>query len=275
MYLKIMKFLNKWILPIIVAVILWFGIHPWAGIAAVILWIAYRIFMAREKLFVMFGQMAHIKSNLDKSIEYYRKAYDKDPENLKNALTYGYLLLKAGKADEAAEIIEPYADGDFNNDETLMARINLSLIRWKQGRREEAISILEVLHARGYESSVTHGNLGFFYIEMGEDMENEAYKECRDAYTYNNDDYSIIENYARINHIVGKMDLAADLFEKLLKKKPVYPDPWYNAGLFYKDFGDNKKAKECFEKALSFNFTYLTSCERSDVEKALASVRKC
>jgi len=199
----------------------------------------------------------------------YKKAYEKDPENLKNALTYGYLLLKTGKPDEAAEIIEPYADGDFNNDDTLMARINLSLIRWKQGRREEAISILEVLHARGYQSTVTHGNLGFFYIEMGEDMENEAYKECKEAYTYNNDDRSIIENYARINHIVGKMDLAKELYDKLLNKKPVYPDPWYNAGLFYRDYGDIDTAKKCFENALSLNFSYLTTCKKCDIEREL------
>ena len=49
----------------------------------------------------------------------------------------------------------------------LDAKMNLALVRWKQGRLQEATDMLEEVHGK-IKTTALYGSLGYLYIESGD-----------------------------------------------------------------------------------------------------------
>ena len=60
-------------------------------------------------------------------------------------------------------------------------------------------------------------------------------------------------NLAVKNHQENKTDIAQDLYNQVLKIDPNHTDANNNLGVIFQKLGENEKAKECYEKAISIN----------------------
>ena len=60
-------------------------------------------------------------------------------------------------------------------------------------------------------------------------------------------------NLAIKNHQEGRLDVAQELYNQVLKIDPDFANAHYNLGIIFKKLGELQKAKECYEKAIKIN----------------------
>ena len=74
----------------------------------------------------------------------------------------------------------------------------------------------------------------------------------------NNKTLTINENFnlAVKNHQEGKIDVAQELYNQVLKIDPNHSQALNNIGVIFKGLGELQKAKECYEKAIEINPNY-------------------
>ena len=66
-------------------------------------------------------------------------------------------------------------------------------------------------------------------------------------------------NLAVKNHQEGRLDVAQEFYNQVLKINPNHTDVNNNLGVLFQNSGDFQKAKECFEKAIEIDPNYVNS----------------
>jgi tetratricopeptide (TPR) repeat protein len=77
----------------------------------------------------------------------------------------------------------------------------------------------------------------------------------------NNKNLTIVEvfNLAIKNYQEGKIDIAQNLYIKILEINPNYADAHYNLGVIFQELRENQKAKDCFEKVIEIDPNYVNA----------------
>ena len=63
-------------------------------------------------------------------------------------------------------------------------------------------------------------------------------------------------NLAIKNHQEGRLDVAQELYDQVLKINPNHSQALNNLGVIFKTLGEKQKAKDCYEKAIKINPNY-------------------
>jgi len=209
------------------------------------------------------------KKNNQKTFQYLEKAYKTGKMKPKHILYYSYLCLRECKTDKAERLLNVIFAHKRSPEIYNQARINLSILLWKQNKLDGAIALLEDT-IKEYKSSIIYGNLGYFLILKGE------YKKALDfnleAYDYNQEDAVISDNLAQSYYYMGLYQKSEEIYEELMKKNPQFPIPHYNYAKTLYAQGKKEKAAEQARLALSFPFTNLIDITPDDVLRFLETV---
>lgn len=267
---KIIKFLLKFILPVIIIFIL-FRYNALYGLGALVLAIGYLLVTRQASIFAFLGTQTYSKGNFEEGLKWFQRSYATGKANPQAITSYAYLLLKNGNIAESEEILTKLVKSHLDKDSEMYAKSNLALVLWKKGEIDNAIEMLETI-MQDYKTTSIYGSLGYLLIEKG-DME-KALQFNLEAYEYNNSNTIIQDNLGQVYHLTNQYDKSLEIYEKCMEKNPTFPSAYYNYGSLLMDMGQLEKAKEMLEKALTYKLTYLSTISREEIEGKLEEITK-
>jgi arylsulfatase A-like enzyme/Tfp pilus assembly protein PilF len=213
-------------------------------------------------------------------------AHDSDRETIERLRSLGYLAVSPGRRKQGRAEFGPEDDVKtllpFYND----AMSALSL--FEAGRADEAIAKAKAVIAARKNISTAYLNLAHFYKEEGRGA--EAASILKQGFEALPENYYIFVEYVSCLYETGDFDAAISLIEG--KRPPQVefdPLPWNYAGLSWLKKGNEPKARECFEKALSIDSdssiswynlgnldysVFQTTQDRPHLDQAAESLRK-
>ena len=156
--------------------------------------------------------------------------------------------------------------------EKMLAKSIKALVTWKKGNLDEAIEMLEDVITK-FETSNIYGSLGYMYILKG-DMD-KALEFNLKAYGYNDDHDVILDNLGQTYYLMGYLEKAKDIYEKLINKKikPTFPEVYYNYGLLLHKMDEKEDALENFNKALNYKTTFLSTISKEEIINRINEIK--
>ncbi|SDD32075.1 Tfp pilus assembly protein PilF [Paenibacillus sp. UNCCL117] len=249
---------------VIIFIVLLFKVHWALGLGVVVLGAGLFAFMNRSALYAQRGNMAYMKGDQGKALELLEKASKLKRVMPQHRIGYGFLLLKAGRPDEAEGIFREVQRSSPPREVMMQARINLSTAYWLQGRREEGLALMEQVLA-DYKNTLAYGNLGYFKLLNG-DLE-QALTLNEEAYEFNDSDVTILDNLAQTYYMLGRLEEAAAMYDKVMDKSPKYAESYYFHALTLRKLGRLDEARAQSEQALSRELALVTPLAREDLER--------
>jgi tetratricopeptide (TPR) repeat protein len=257
------------IVLIVVGMIFAFNIHVLLGISLIILLIVYMLYSSRSNFYAVRGSAYFVKDDLETALDYYKKAYESKPCPEKHQVGYAYLLLRAGDLEQAEDILQKLQQRSASRENLVQIHCNLATLYWLQGKREQGLALLEEVFVE-YKNTLVYGNLGYFKILNGDLY--EALKFNLEAYSYNSDDHTIMDNLALNYYLLGKTAQAEELFHKLMTKSPKYAEPYYYYALTLKNQGKTEEALEQMKIALKKKISFISPITLEHIEHEAAQL---
>ena len=233
------------------------------------------IYFLWKKRAVIITQIASqnyfIKGDAQKGKKFYEMAYKTGTMNPDFKIAYSSFCLRENNFEKGRSLLNEVIDSRRTTEEDKAnARLNLSVLIWKEGKLDEALNILEAVH-KERPTTTTFGTLGVLYLEKVKQTKNytDVLDFMLEAYDYNDYDKTIADNLGELYLIMGEYKKAKEVYNKLLEQNLLTPMPYYNYGLVLKELGDTEGARESFEKALNCRFTSVITVTREMVEQEL------
>jgi Tfp pilus assembly protein PilF len=267
---KLLGFLLKFILPLVVIIIL-FIYNVLLGLVVLLLGIGFLLYRGRASLFAYIGSFVYSKGNLAGGINWFQRSYATGKAKPQTVSSYAYLLLKGGNVTDSEEILSKLIASHPDKDSDMYAKSNLALVLWKKGDLDGAIDMLENVIAE-YKNTTVYGSLGYLLILKG-DLD-KALQFNLEAHEYNDTNTIIMDNLGQIYYLTGQYEKSAEIYEKLIAKNPTFPAAYYNYGLLLFDTNQLDKSKEMLEKSLSFAFSFLSTIKKEDIEEKLEEIKQ-
>jgi Flp pilus assembly protein TadD len=265
--------MNRLIKPLIiivltiVAVIFAFNIHVLLGIALILILIGYMLYNSRVQFYAVRGSAYFAKDDLETALVYYKKANECKPCPEKHQVGYAYLLLRSGNLEFAEPILQKLLQSSKSRENLLQIKCNLATLYWLQGNKEQALSLLEEVFGE-YKNTLVYGNLGYFKTLHG-DLE-DALKFNLEAYSYNSDDHTILDNLALNYYLLGQTDQAEEMFCKLMAKPPKYAEPYYYYAMTLKSQGKTEEAFEQMQFAIAKKLAFISPITQDQLKQEAA-----
>jgi len=225
-----------------------------------------------SQIYTIKANSAYQKGNVQETIAWLDKAYKTGRAKVKIVTTYGYVLLKYGKLEEAMKILdEQLASKKLSNNERNESKSNYALVLWKKGQLDEAISLFEEIITH-YKNTNIYGSLGYLY-NLKANFE-KALQFNLEAYDYNNANGVILDNLGQTYFLLGDLEKADEVFKKLMTLNPKFPEAFYDYALVFEKMGDKEKCIEKLRNALLYKPNYLSAVTAEEIESKLAQMEK-
>lgn len=248
-----------------------FRVHMLLGIGVVVLLVGYMLFVSRANFYAIRGSKAFSNNDLGQAKHWYEKAYTSKPCPDQHQIGYGYILIRVGEPEKAETIFKHILGKSQSRDFRMQANSNLATAYWLQGKKDEAIALLEEVFTE-YKNTMVYGNLGYFKILHGDLQEALAFN--LEAYSYNGDDITILDNMAQNYYLLGQVDQANEMFKKLIPKSPKHADSYYYYALTLKELGELEAAIEQLNVALEKKISFLAPITRDEMEQAASQMQE-
>lgn len=257
---------------IVVAVLVVSGFlfHPLIGWGVVVIFIGASAYMNRATFYAARGNMAFAQGDEKQALEWMEKAYRTKRADPLQIAGYAYLLNRAGKPHRAAELMRELLEKPLPDPVRLQASINLATANWLMGKKREAYETLAAFYPE-YKTTQLYGTLGYYKLLLGEDLE-QVLAFNLEAYDYNSDDMTILDNLAQTCYLLGRYDEAQQYYEKVMEKRPKNADSYYYHALTLKALGRLEEAREQIEQARYRKFSLISPVTHADVERAAAEL---
>jgi len=243
------------------------------GISLIIALIGYGLYKIRTNFYVLKGNKCYSSGNIEGAVEYYRKGYKTERLSPGTTVGYAYLLLKSGNIPEAEKILTILLNKKLKKEDEMFAKSNLALVYWKKDRLEDALTLLEDI-TQNYKTSIVYGTYGYLLI-LGGDLE-KALSFNLEAYEYNNDNNIIVDNLGQTYFLIGELEKSTEIYEKLIAKKPSFPEAYYNYGLVLEAINDFSKALEMVTKSLDYKLSFLSTITCEEIKAKIDDLtEKC
>ncbi|MBF0358929.1 MAG: tetratricopeptide repeat protein [Magnetococcales bacterium] len=223
------------------------------------------------------GISFHQSGQLDKAIDYYKKAIKIDPENFIALSNMGFALYSTEKLEEAAVALKKAItiSPDFAD-----AYSNLGNTLKKQGKFKEAVASFQKAIALKPDYAEAHSNLG--NVRQEQDKLDLAVASYQKAIALKPDYAEAHYNLGNIRKEQGKLDLAVASYQKATSLNPDYAEAYNNLGVVVKEQGDLDGAVINLTKAIAIKGDYAdahfnlgnTLREQGKLDLAVASYQK-
>jgi len=225
--------------------------------------VAWAVYAARPAWYAGRGNAEFSKGNIEGALNLFERAHGLRNAKPPQSIGYAYLLMKAGDPAKAERVLEAAIPKTKPGIVRMQAQLNLATAVWLQGRRDEAVSLLEDVH-RDYKNTTVYGNLGYFKLLQG-DLE-AALAFNREAYEYNADDVTILDNLAQTHYMLGRYDEAAAWYEKTVAKRPKHAETYYYYARTLMMLGKTEEALEQARLAAERPLSLVTPVAREQVD---------
>lgn len=265
---KLTKILPDLIFAIIIFSSISIG-YPLIGKILLGVYFLYLIYKSLPAIYATAGGNAYKKGNKQKALTYFKKAANSKNSKANFISSYGYLLLRDGKVKES----EPYLEKAVELDDKLpqikySSLLNLSLLRWKQGRISEAIEIAEALKPN-YLNSVVYEVLGYYYISNAEYEKAKVFNE--EALLYDENDDVIKDNMAQVHYFLSEYDEAEKIYSKIIPGV-AFPEAYYYYALIKIEMGEIDEGKKLLEVALSKKVSFMSNINEEIIKNKLHEI---
>jgi tetratricopeptide (TPR) repeat protein len=255
----------------IILLIVLFLIKPIYGFALILATILFSLYSNLSQIYAIMGNRRFAEGDIDSTSIWYKKALSRKDCKPKTRTSYGYLLLKSGRIEEADAILRETEKLKLAPKDDFQLKMTYALVKWKSGNLDEAISMLEYVY-NNYKCTTVYESLGYMYI-LKKDF-HKALEFNLEAMDYNKDSNVINDNLGETYYYLGNYDKALEIYDLLIPKNPAFPEPYYHYGLILKTKGNIEKALDMFEKSLTFKQSFLSNLTHEDIAKEIENIKK-
>ena len=203
------------------------------------------------------------KGQVEKGLEAFRKAcrYKKIAPFTK--VRYAFTELKLGDVQKARQmLLQVSADPKIPVNVKYEAKAVFALVLYKEGNLGEAKEVMDEVY-ENYKTTNVYCTLGYLYNILNDPQ--DAVKFSEEAMEYNDEHPVLMDNYGQALYLDGQYDKALELYEKLMTKKPNFPEAYYNYALVLQKKGDYTNAFEALCKAVKCPFNNLSTVSKEEV----------
>ncbi|MDF2987386.1 MAG: tetratricopeptide repeat protein [Eubacterium sp.] len=224
----------------------------------------------KSAMHIIKANKAYANGDVQGTIDNLEKAYRTGSAKSSVVTTYGYVLLKYGRLEEAMKIFdEQLRSPKLSNNELYDTQSNYALGLWKQGKLDEAIKLFEEIIPK-YKNTSIYGSLGYLYNLSG-DLE-KALKFNLEAADYNSTGGVILDNLGQTYYFLEDYVKSKEVFTKLITLNPKFPEAYYDYALVLEKLGDKEKCIEMLKNSQLYKLNYLSAITKEDIEKKLAEL---
>ena len=255
-----------------IIVFLCYGYGKLVGTSALVIAIAYTIYLNFPAFIAINGNKEINKNNLENGYNYYKKAYKTNRASADICLTYGILALRCGKPDEAVAVFnELILDHKTKLNVKNQAKQYRTLAYYKLGQVDDALEEAEEIFDK-YKNTTGYSLLCYLKLATNQPIE-EVLPLCKEAYEYNSDDRDIVDNLAFAYIKNSEYENAKNLIDKMLEDFPTFTEAYYHGAVVYSKLGDIKKAKELLDMIEeNCTRTYLTTVSAKEINDLRTSL---
>jgi tetratricopeptide (TPR) repeat protein len=252
------------IIIVIAIIIAGFRASWMLGVAAIVIILGYFVYVNRSAMYAQRGNIAYMKGNREQALIWMEKAYRSKAMLPKHQIGYGYLLMKTGDLDQAEQMFEEVLRTTKVTDARIQARLNIATVYWLQNKRDESLGILQEI-AQEVKNTLVYGNYGYFQILHGDLEAALAYN--LEAYDYNDNDLTIMDNLAQNYYLLGRLTEADEIYTKVIAKTPKHAESYYFYAQTLQKLGRTQEAREQIAKALEKELALITPLTKADIEQ--------
>lgn len=219
-------------------------------------YMAFTIWKNLPMFYAVSGSKAYNKGDMEKALRLFKKASESRNTKPNIISSYGFLLLRNGNMEEAENYLVR-ASEEVDRDPRLKQStiLNLAILRWKQGRFDEAIEMVEKSKEE-YKNTGVYQILGYLLMSSGNLEKSLALNT--EAYEFNKSDNVIADNLAETYYFLGERDKAEAIYEEI-SDTVKFPEALYYYGMILWDKGEWHKANEMFERATKLKASFLSN----------------
>lgn len=229
--------------------------------------LALVLVLKRGALMAIRGRVMFARGNADGALKCYAAADKTGSLKAAQLMTYGFILLRSGKLEEARVVLNRAHMSASKPEEKHRIKSMQALVEWKNGNLKTAVEMLEEVDAE-FKTTSVYQDLGLLYVLSGD--KEKALKYNTEAYEYNSDDLVICDNLAEAYTLCGDNEHAAELYEKLIEKEAHFPEPYYCYGLMLIEKGERGRGLELIRESLNKRFSFLSVKSKEEVAEILA-----
>lgn len=255
----------------IILIVIAFSINKILGLVIAVGYVVFFIATGIGNIYSLIGNYKYSRGQVKEALKWFDKACSSKRCSANARIAYAYLLLKSGDTIKSYDLLKLVIDSKHTPLEDSMAKSNLALVQWKRGDLKGAIETLEGVF-ENYKNTTIYGSLGYFLVLNG-DMD-RALKFNLEAYDYNDSDKVILDNLGQTYYFKGEYQASEEIYKKLLKMAPTFPEPYYYYGKVLQCLGKPDEALDTMVRALSCKFTSLINLKRNEVEKGIRELEK-
>ncbi|MEL7658809.1 MAG: tetratricopeptide repeat protein, partial [Bacillota bacterium] len=230
--------------------------NQFLGNILLISYMAFTIWKNLPMFYAVSGSKAYNKGDMEKALRLFKKASESRNTKPNIISSYGFLLLRNGNMEEAENYLVR-ASEEVDRDPRLKQStiLNLAILRWKQGRFDEAIEMVEKSKEE-YKNTGVYQILGYLLMSSGNLEKSLALNT--EAHEFNKSDSVIADNLAETYYFLGERDKAEAIYEEI-EDTVKFPEALYYYGLILWDKGEWHKANEMFERATRLKASFLSN----------------
>lgn len=207
------------------------------------------------------------KGNTEEAMKLYQEAVDEGAQDARSLLGYSVLLFRAGRFQEARELLVKIQKFPMTDDLRRQMYVNYASTVFKLGETEKAIEVLEHQHEK-QESGLIYETLGYLYVEAGDAEKALAFNT--QAYEYDDEDYITLDNLGQTYYrLLGDKEKAREYFDKAIELRPGQIDTLYFLSRYDLEAGDKDAAREKLQKALEGRFSPLNYATQDMIQAEL------
>lgn len=244
---------------------------PSLGIALLVLSLIYLAYSKRAFYYFFKGNSLYNAGKIDESFVCFEKAMKVNTVSSRIQNAYGYYLLRNRNLERAEEVFKSIDQKNASAVDKNQTRLNLALLYWKQDKLIEALTELETVY-NDFKCTAMYESYGYLLV-VAKDYE-KAMKINLEGKEYDNSNKIILDNLGETYYHLRDYDKAYEIYTALVDQSPTFPEPYYHFALVLKEKGENDKALEMLNKALSYKESYLSEVSHDLINASINVIKQ-